>query len=144
MTDEIVLVQPLHDNDDCAMPFVVEPAVERVVKPVVGGLALRLGERLFGLQGIVDQNDVGTAPGQHPAIRGGEPVSLAGGQEFLHRLAMRRQAGREDTPIPWAGHDSAAVTRELVGEILGVADAQQLRRGIVPEAPGWKGNRGHQ
>ena len=47
VADKIVLVQPLHDDDDGAMPFVVQAAVERVVKPPVGGSSLRLGERLL-------------------------------------------------------------------------------------------------
>ena len=42
MADQIVLVQPLHDDDDGAMPLVVEPAVERVVKPLFGSPPLRI------------------------------------------------------------------------------------------------------
>src|SRR5712671_4195315 len=49
MADEIVFVQPLHDYDDGAVPLVIEPAVEGVVVPLVGGLPLRLGERLLRL-----------------------------------------------------------------------------------------------
>ena len=81
--------------------------------------------------------------GQHPAGGGGEAVSLAGGDELLHGLAMRRQAGREDPPIPRAGHDAAAIAGELVGEVLRIADAQDLRRRVMPETPGRKGDRGH-
>ena len=144
VADEVVLVQPLHDDDDGAMPLVVEPAVEGVDEPLVGGLPPRLGERLLRLQRIVDQDDVGTASGQHAAGRGGQPVALAGGDELLHRLAVRRQAGRKDPPIPRAHHDAAAIAGELVGEILGIADAQDLRRRVVAETPGRKGDRGHQ
>ena len=144
VADEVVLVQPLHDDDDGAVPLVVEPAVEGVVVPLVGGLPLRVGERLLRLQRIIDQDDVGAASGQHAAGGGGEPVALAGGDELLHRLAVRRQAGRKDLPIPRAHHDAAAIAGELVGEILGIADAQDLRRRVVPETPGREGDRGHQ
>ena len=137
-------MQPLHDDDDGAMPLVVEPAVEGVVEPLVGGLPLRLGERLLRLQRIVDQDDVGAASGQHAAGRGGEPIALAGGDEFLHGLAVRRQAGRKDPPIPRAHHDAAAIAGELVGEFLGIADAEDLGRGVEAETPGRKGDRGHQ
>jgi len=51
VADEVVFVQPLHDDDDGAVPLVVEPAVEGMVVPIVGGLPLRLGERLFGPSG---------------------------------------------------------------------------------------------
>ena len=57
---------------------------------------------------------------------------------------MGGKAGREDPPIPRAHHDAAAIAGELVGEILGIADAEQLGRGIVPETPGRKRDRGHQ
>src|SRR6516165_7323228 len=43
MADEIVLVQPLHDDDDGATALVIEPAVESVHEPLVAGLPLRLG-----------------------------------------------------------------------------------------------------
>src|SRR5438270_8517336 len=137
--DEIVLVQPLHDDHDGAVPLVIEPAVEGVVVPLVGGLPLRLGERLLRLQRIIDQNDVGAASGQHAAGGGGEPISLPGGDELLHGLAVWGEAGRQDLPIPWAHHDAAAVAGELVGEVLGVADAQDLGRGVMPETPGSTG-----
>jgi hypothetical protein len=58
-------VQPLHDDDDGTPPLVVLPAVESVVIPVVGSLPLRVGERLLRLRRIIDQDDVGTASGQH-------------------------------------------------------------------------------
>src|SRR3984893_7624573 len=144
VADGIVFLQPLHDHDDGTTALVVLPAVKSVIVPVVGGLSLRVGERLLRLQRIVDQDDVGTASGEHATGGGGEPVALAGGDEFLHRLAMRRQAGRKDPPIPRAHHDAAAVAGELVGEVLGIADAEDLGRGVMPQTPGRKGDRGHQ
>src|SRR5262249_61973819 len=46
VADEVVLVQPLHDDDDRTLPLVIEAAVEGVVKPLVGRFPLRHGERL--------------------------------------------------------------------------------------------------
>jgi len=46
VADEVVLVQPLHDDHDSAVALVVEAAVEGVVKPLVGRFPLRHGERL--------------------------------------------------------------------------------------------------
>src|SRR5437764_7289658 len=57
---------------------------------------------------------------------------------------MRRQAGRKEPPIPRAHHDAAAVAGELVGEVLGIADGEDLGRGVMPQTPGRKGDRGHQ
>jgi hypothetical protein len=61
VADEIIFVQPLHDGDDGAVALVVLPTVEGVVVPFVGGLPLRLRERLLRLQRIVDQDDIGAA-----------------------------------------------------------------------------------
>jgi hypothetical protein len=49
---------------------------------------------------------------------------------------MRRQGGPEEPSVPRAHHDRAAIARELVGEILRIADAQDLRRRVAPETPG--------
>jgi hypothetical protein len=144
VADEIVLVQPLHDDDNHAVALVIMPAVEGMVEPVVGAVSLRLGQRLLGLQRIVDNDDVGAAAGQHTAGRGGEPVALPGGDELLDRLALRRQAGREDLPVPRADHDAAAIAGELVGQILTIAGAEELDRRVVPERPGGKRDRGDQ
>ena len=142
--DQVVLVQPLHDDDDGAVPLVVEPAVESMDEPLVAGLPLCVRERLVRLQRIVNQDYVGAATGEHTTGRGGEPVALAGGDELLHRLAVQRQAGWKELTIPRAHHDAAAIAGELIGELLGIADAEDLRRGIMPQTPGREGDRGHQ
>ena len=83
-------------------------------------------------------------PVSTPPVEGGEPIALAGGDELLHRLAVRRQAGQKDLSIPRAHQDAAAIAGELVGEILGIADAEDLGRRVEPETPGREGDRGHQ
>jgi hypothetical protein len=126
VSDEVVLVQPLHDDDNGAVTLVVEQAIQGVIVPLVGGLSLRVGERLLRLQRIVDDDDVGAPSSQHASGRGSEPVALTGGDGLLHRLAVRRQAGRKGLTVPPAHHDAATIAGELIGEILGVADAQEL------------------
>ena len=93
-----------------------------------------------GLEGSSIRMRSAPRPGQHPAGRGGQPVALTGGDELLHRLAVLSQSGRKDPPVPRDDHDAAAIAGELVGEILGIADAEDLCRGIVPEQPGRKGD----
>jgi hypothetical protein len=80
------LVQAVHDQHDRTAELVVEPAVEGAVVPFVRRLALGLRQRLLGLQRVVDDDQVGTPPGQHPADRGGDARALRGGLEFRHRL----------------------------------------------------------
>jgi hypothetical protein len=47
---QVVLVQPVHDQDDRTRKLVVQSAAERVVVPLVGRLPLGLRERFLGLQ----------------------------------------------------------------------------------------------
>jgi hypothetical protein len=111
-------VQAVHDQHDRTGELVVEAAVEGVIVPFIGRLSLDLRQGLLGLQGIVDDDDVGTAPGQHPADRGRDPRALCRRLEFGDRLALRREARREQALVPVAGDDAAAVAREFVGEVL--------------------------
>jgi hypothetical protein len=124
--------------------LVVEAAVEGVVEPLVGGAPVGLGQGILGFQRVVDDNGNGvrTPPGQHAADRSGEPAALSRGFELGCGLPLRREPGREQTPVPVAGDDAPAVARELVGEVLGIADAEDLRTRPVTEAPGRKGDRG--
>src|SRR5271166_1532152 len=144
VADEIVLVQPVHDQDDGTLLLVVQSAVEGMVEPLVGSPPLGLRQGLLGLQRIVDDNDVCTPSGQHPADRGGEPAPLGGRLELRYGLALRGKPGREGPLVPFARDDTPAIARELVGEILRVADAEDLRAGPTPEAPRRKRDRAQQ
>ena len=86
---EVILVQAVHDQHDGAAELVVEAAVEGVVVPFVRRLALGLRQGLLGLERVVDDDDVGTPPGQYAADRGGEAAALRGRVEFGHRGAQR-------------------------------------------------------
>ena len=141
---KIVLVQPVHDQHDRTRELVVEPAVEGVVVPLVGGLALGLRQGFLGFERVVDDDDVGTPPGQHPADRGRDPRALGRRLELGHRLMPRCQAGRKEPLVPVAGDDAPAVARQFVGEVLGIADAEDLGARVEPETPGRKRNRGQQ
>jgi hypothetical protein len=49
-------VQAVHDQHDRTAELVVEPAVEGVVVPFVGRLALDLAEPLLGPQQVFDED----------------------------------------------------------------------------------------
>ena len=76
---KIVLVQVVHNQDNGTRPCVVQPAVEGVVVPLVGGLPLGLRQGLLGFQRIVDNDDVRTG-----------------------RSALRRPRWRVGSPAPWS------------------------------------------
>jgi len=84
-------VQPVHDHHDRTRQLFVQPAVEGVVVPLVRRLPLGFRQRLFGLQRVVDDDDVGTPPGQPPADRGGDARALCGRLELGYRLMPRRE-----------------------------------------------------
>ena len=139
---EVVLVEALHDNDDDAGALAIEAAVEGVIEPFVGGGALGLGERLVGLEGIVDDEEVGATSGEHSADRGGEAHALGGGVKFGDGLTFGGETRGKELLIPVGVEERAAVEREFVGEVLGVATADDLRAGIVSEEPGREGDGG--
>src|SRR6516162_11180382 len=64
-----------------------------------------------------------------------------GGLELRHGLPLGRKPGWGRPLVPPAHDDAAAIARELVGEVLGVADAEDLRAGLTPEAPRRKRHR---
>ena len=80
--------------------------------------------------------------GQHAADRGGEPATLSGRLELGCGLPLRREAGGEELPVPVSGDDMPAIARQFVGEVLRIADAEDLHTGITAEAPGRKSDRG--
>jgi hypothetical protein len=49
VADKIILMQALHDQDDSAMLLVIQTAIERIVVPLIGILALSFGDRLVQL-----------------------------------------------------------------------------------------------
>ena len=128
-----------------------------MVKPLVRRLPLGSPQGLLGLQRIVNDDDVGATSSQHPADRGGEPAALCRRLELRHGPPLGGETGPEGPLIPAARGDAAAITGELVGEILppGYArdrpspskpggDTEDLRAGLVFEAPRRKRHRAQQ
>jgi len=94
VADEVVLVEPLHDDDDGATALVIEPAVEGMDEPLVAGLPQRLGERVLGFQRVIDQNEVGATSGQYPAGRRIFPTRLSAHRQAVQEFITTRQGYR--------------------------------------------------
>ena len=60
MANQVVLMEPLHDDDDRAFGLVVESAEKRIVEPGVCRLAACFGQGLIGLELL--RGHVGTVP----------------------------------------------------------------------------------
>src|SRR5271169_1557468 len=102
VADQIILVQPVHDQDNRTLLLIVQPTVEGMVDPLVCRLPPGLRQGLIGLQRVVDDDDVGTPSGQHAADRGGEPAALRSRLELRYSLPLRGKPGRECSLVPAA------------------------------------------
>ena len=140
MTGKVVLVQALHDHDDGAVLLVVEARHQGAGIPVDHPLAGRLRHRLFGLERIVDDDEVGAAAGERAADRGGV-AAAAGGRDELGAAIPCGPHGREQGPIPRRIDDHAELAMQFGGELVGVAHDDDTAGRIVTEQPCHIGDR---
>lgn len=142
--DEVVHVNPLHDNDNGAVDLVVEPGQKRVVIPLVDRILAGLREGIGGLDGIVDEDEAAAAAGQGTSDGGGEAHSLLGGHHFRRAVLQGREGkAREHATIPVRLDHSPEVDGVLGGEVRGIADADDAACRIMPHHEGREGHRGH-
>ena len=88
VTDQVILVQALHNNNDAPGSLVVNPAVKSVVVPLVHRRALRFRKGLIGLERVIDDDKICTSAGQHSSHRGGQSEALVSSHEFLYGLPL--------------------------------------------------------
>ena len=63
VTDHVVLVQALLDDDDAIIGFFVESGEQGMARPFVGFAAFGVGQRLVRLHRVIRNDDIGTDPG---------------------------------------------------------------------------------
>lgn len=126
VTNKVVQMQPLHDDDDDAGSLVVEPRTHGVAKPVIGVGALTVRNGLVGLGGVVNNDEIRTATGKGAADRGRVAEPTGGGFEFLDRLPIGQANTRKQLAVELALHDLATVAGVLVGQVLAIAGAADL------------------
>jgi hypothetical protein len=56
-------------------------------------------------------------------------------------LPLRRKTSGKELPVPGASDNLPAIAREFVGEVLRIADAEDLQAGFEPETSGRKSDR---
>jgi hypothetical protein len=64
---EVILVQPLHNNDDAARILIIKAAVQRVLVPVIDGISLGFRHCFIGLQRVIDDHEVSTSACEYSA-----------------------------------------------------------------------------
>jgi hypothetical protein len=140
MADKIVLVKPLHNDDDGSLRFVVEPAEKGVVEPGVGRLPAGLGQGVVRLLRVVQNDDVGAPAGEDAANRRRKAPAPALGLEVVHGLAPTKHIAKEGA-VEGASHQPPAGRRQVVGQILSIAGADHLFGGLVAKEPRDEGDR---
>src|SRR5260221_10132872 len=99
MPSKVILMQALHDNDDGTVLLVVEARDQGAGVPVDHPATRRLRHRLFGLERVVDDDEVGP-PSRERAADGGGVAAAAGGGDELGTRILCRPHGREERSIP--------------------------------------------
>jgi hypothetical protein len=64
---EVIFMQALHDHNDGARLFVIEPRDQCAAILIDHSLPARLRMELVGVQGVVDDDQIGTASGKRSA-----------------------------------------------------------------------------
>jgi hypothetical protein len=49
MSNKVIFVQSLHDEDDATCPFVIEPTEQSVIEPIIGRFSLGVGKSFLRL-----------------------------------------------------------------------------------------------
>ena len=79
MPHQVVLMEPLHDDDDHAILLVVEAGQQCSLEPVYAAIASDFRRGILGFDRIIDDDEVPAAPGKRAADRSGVP------EPALHR-----------------------------------------------------------
>src|SRR5271156_3227450 len=135
MAYQVVFVQPLHDDHDAAILLAVDATAQRMVVPLVYSVAGDVGDGLVRFQRIVDDDDIGTATGQHATNRGGHAESALFGRKVVE--GGLAQARSKDVAIERRCHDGSAVPREFIREVLSVRSTDDLCSRLMPQEVGW-------
>jgi hypothetical protein len=75
-------VNALHDDYDCAGPFVVEARQQGVCEPLIRCGTLGLRQSVVRLQRIVDNDQLASTPGECAANRRRQPKAPRGEFDF--------------------------------------------------------------
>ena len=115
VSNEVIFVESLHDHDDHARGFVIQTGKQRAVEPFIDASALGFRNRFVGFQRIVDDDEIGAAPGQHAADRSREPKAASRSGELVQACPGVGQTRREQPLQPGRAHHVATVAGELFG-----------------------------
>src|SRR2546430_13552254 len=121
-------MQPLKAEAEGPFLFAFGARAKVAAVPVDHPPARRLRHRLFGLERIIDDDEVGS-PSRERAADGGGVTAAAGGGDELGAGILCGARGWKEGSIPGRIDHHAELAMQLGGELLGVAHHD--------DAPGW-------
>jgi len=82
MTDEVIGVETLHDNDNRTLCLVIQPRQQSVGIPLLQGISGALRLCFLRLQRVVDNHEITATTGQGATYRGCKPRASRCGHDF--------------------------------------------------------------
>src|ERR1700675_4729965 len=143
MTGQIVLMEPLGDNDNGASLRVVDSRTECLLKEGLDVIALRLGTCLVGVERIVDDDEIGTIAGDTSIDRRGPKTASQGCLKIRSRILFSTELrSRKDLPVPFTGNNLTSLPRELLRQVALMAHDNDADGWVSAEQPRRKENAG--
>ena len=131
---KIVLVQALHDRNDRARLLVIEPRDECAAIPIDHALPCWLRMDFVGVEGIVDDDQIGASPGERSSDRGRVSAPPLGRDELETGFPRPSQRGKERR-VPLGADDHPKLSMEFGGEVARIACHDHAACRIVAEQP---------
>jgi hypothetical protein len=135
VTGEIILMRPLHNQNDTRRGLVVSPRKQCRAIPFDHPGPHRLRHGIAKLERIIDDDQVTAEPGERPINRSGDPLAPLGGDDLAVSVA-RKPHRRESGLVDWMVDQQA--------EVIGMGACEKIRVGhnndplawVTPEKPG--------
>jgi hypothetical protein len=141
MTGQIVLMEPLGDNDNGASFGIVDSRTQGLLKERLHVIALRLGTGLIGVERIVDDDEIGAVAGDPSIDRRGAKTASQGCLKIRSRVVFGTKLHfRKDLPVPFTGNNLANLPRKLLGQVALMAHDNDADGRVSAEQPRWKEN----
>src|SRR6267378_732864 len=123
MTDEVIGVETLHNDNNRALRLVIQPRQQSVGVPLLQGVPGALRLRLLRFQWVVDYHEITAPTGQGATYRGRKPRTSRCRHDFgLGGLRRTDPGGGEYGPVKSGAHKCATIIGVLARKPFGITD----------------------
>ena len=124
-------MEPLHDEDDCAVTLVIEAGQKCRPIAIIDGTPGILRLSVASLHWIIDDDDIGAAAGEGAANGNSEAPAAFGRHAFGLGVLGEPHVG-EQRAIPVARDNGAELTGKGRSELMRVGDACKPHARVMP------------